>query len=450
MTRLRLILAAGDFVLALCAQYCGMVLSAASFAVLRDYPAAGLIHALFFACALVSASSVAKLYGKGHYKVSKGVLARVIASTGLALVIFAVLYLLAPHIMVAKGAAALSLLIFGLLQFFWHNYHLKLPGFSQNLLILGTGALARQLDQTLAGSNHDYLPVGFVRLPDENSVVDASRILGPVSDFAGIALQQKVHKVVVAIAEQRGVLPVTELLRCRFNGVEVVDAMSFYEEMTGKVMVGNVNPAWFIYSSGFEIDLFALYSKRALDIVFSLLGIALFWPLMLLVAAAVKLDSPGPVLFRQMRVGKNDNVFELYKFRTMREDAESESGAIWAATDDPRITRLGTFLRKCRLDEMPQFFNVLLGDMAFVGPRPERPEFVLELYQLLPYYSKRHALKPGVTGWAQVNYPYGASVEDALEKLNYDLYYIKNYSIFLDILIVMETVEVVLSGRGGR
>ena len=216
------------------------------------------------------------------------------------------------------------------------------------------------------------------------------------------------------------------------------------------MLVKTFNPGWFIYSSGFDIDLFALYFKRFLDIVFSLLGIALSWPLMILVAVAVKLDSPGPLLFRQIRVGKNEDIFEVLKFRTMREDAESQTGAVWAVTNDPRVTKVGKFLRKTRLDEIPQFFNVLRGDMAFVGPRPERPEFVLELYQLLPYYTKRHALKPGVTGWAQVKYPYGASVEDALEKLNYDLYYIKNYSIFLDILIIMETVQVVLFGKGAR
>ncbi|PLX91218.1 MAG: glycosyl transferase, partial [Desulfuromonas sp.] len=453
MSRLIFILILGDALLAIAAHYCGFWVWDSSFALLDQYPAAGLINALFFACTLLLTSSVSELYGKGHYILGKGALARVIASLGLATIIFAIIYSLAPQIMVGKGAVATSLVIFGLLQFFWHGYYpflLRFPGTSRNLLILGSGPLAEKIANSLSSKGHNYRLVGFVRPHGEPSTVDESHILGDIDELVPLALEHDIHKIVIALTEQRGVLPIGDLLKCRFNGIDVDDSMSFYEEMTGKVLVKSVNPGWFIYSAGFDIDLFALYTKRFCDIVFSLLGITLSWPLMLLVAAAIKLDSPGPIFFRQVRVGKNEETFELYKFRTMREDAEKETGAVWALKNDSRVTRIGQFLRKTRLDEMPQFFNVLRGEMAFVGPRPERPEFVLELYQLLPYYTKRHAMKPGVTGWAQVKYPYGASVEDALEKLNFDLYYIKNYSIFLDILILIETVQVVLFGKGGR
>lgn len=453
MTRLIFILIAGDFLLAILAQYCGFGVRFSTISSLEQYPAAGLVNALFFACTLLLTSSISELYGKGHYIVGKGALARVIVSLGLALIIFVILYILAPQIMVGRGVIAISLGFFGIFQFLWHAYYpflLRFPGVSSNVLILGTGDLAAQIEKTFDSKNHNYIFSGFVRPVNETSIVNETKILGDIGDLVQIALNCNTHKIVIALTEQRGVLPVGDLLKCRFHGIDVVDSMSFYEEMTGKVLVKTVNPGWFIYSSGFDIDLFALYSKRFLDITFSLIGIALSWPLMIMVAVAVKLDSPGPLLFRQVRVGKNENIFEVLKFRTMREDAERQTGAVWAVTDDPRVTRVGKFLRKTRLDEIPQFFNVLKGDMAFVGPRPERPEFVLELYQLLPYYTKRHALKPGVTGWAQVKYPYGASVEDALEKLNYDLYYIKNYSIFLDIVIIMETVQVVLFGKGAR
>lgn len=453
MTRLIFMLVMGDFLLAISAHFVGIYAASVSFSTLSEFPTVEIINALFFACILLLTSSVSELYGKGHYKVGKGALARVIASLLLALAVIGSIYFLAPQIMGAKNATVVSLVFFGFFQFLWHTYYpflIKFPGMSQNLLILGSGPLAVQVGETLANDNHNYELVGFAQSENENSVLEENQIIGRFNNLVETSSQFNVQKIVVAVSEQRGVLPIGDLLKCRFNGIDVVDAMSFFEEMTGTVQVENVNPGWFIYSSGFEISLFSLYIKRILDIVFSLIGILLSWPVMIVVALAVKLDSPGPVLYRQIRVGKNEEVFELYKFRTMNAGAEQTTGAVWASLDDPRITKVGKFLRKTRLDEIPQFFNVLKGDMAFVGPRPERPEFVLELYQLLPYYTKRHALKSGVTGWAQVNYPYGASVEDALEKLNYDLYYIKNYSIFLDILIIMETVQVVLFGRGGR
>jgi sugar transferase (PEP-CTERM system associated) len=220
--------------------------------------------------------------------------------------------------------------------------------------------------------------------------------------------------------------------------------------VAGKLLVENIQPSWFIYSSGFRNTPFRRFFKRIPDVVWSLLSILLALPLFPLVALAVKLDSPGPVLFKQQRVGEGGRDFSIFKFRTMGQDAEKTTGAVWATENDPRITRLGGILRKTRLDEIPQLFNVLRGEMSFVGPRPERSEFVTQLSETIPYYNKRHFIQPGVTGWAQICYPYGASAEDALEKLRYDLYYIKNYSILLDLSILLETVKTVIYGRGGR
>ncbi|PLX88178.1 MAG: glycosyl transferase [Desulfuromonas sp.] len=451
MSRIAVFLILVDFLIALVSGFVGQLIVSGT-PLNAESLQATTLPSLWFALAVVLSSALCELYVRRYCMFDKGVLPRVVVSFFLVLTVLGALGGGWPVFMGMK-ALLVALLLFCGLQYGLHSYSSSILGqqvLRNRVLILGTGRFAAQLTKTLNASSHRYFLVGFVKPRGELVDIDAGQILGDMDDLLSIAQQQNIHKIIIALEEQRGVLPVADLLRCRFGGIDVVDAVTFYEEMTGKVHVKSVNPGWFIYSTGFELDLLALTMKRAADITFSLVGIALTWPLMLLVALAVRLDSPGPILFRQVRVGKNEEVFELFKFRTMVEDAEAGTGAVWAQQNDPRVTRIGCFLRKTRLDELPQFFNVLKGDMAFVGPRPERPEFVLELYQLLPYYAKRHALKPGVTGWAQINYPYGASVDDALEKLNYDLYYIKNYSVFLDILIVMETVQVVLLGKGGR
>jgi sugar transferase (PEP-CTERM system associated) len=234
------------------------------------------------------------------------------------------------------------------------------------------------------------------------------------------------------------------------SGIEVIDAPSFYEELTGKLLIENITPSSFFFSDGFRITHLKRLSKRIFDILCSLAGLLVSVSFFPFIAALIKLNSRGPVFFRQKRVGELEKEFTLYKFRTMREDAEKTTGAVWAEKDDPRITSIGRFLRKMRLDELPQFYNVLRGDMSFIGPRPERPEFVKRLKEIIPYYPERHFVKPGLTGWAQIRYPYGASTEDAVEKLRYDLYYIKHLSLFLDMLIMLETVKVMLFGRGAR
>ena len=259
-----------------------------------------------------------------------------------------------------------------------------------------------------------------------------------------------VHRVIVAMEDRRGTLPVEELLDLRVTGLRVEEATSWLEKISGKIEVEQLYPSWLVFAEGFRFSTFFRLVRRLLNFSVALLGLLLALPLIPLVALAVKLSSPGPVLYRQKRVGRQGKIFYCYKFRTMRQDAEADSGATWALDDDPRITRVGKFLRASRLDEIPQLWCVLRGDMHFVGPRPERPEFVEWLSKEIPYYYVRHMVRPGITGWAQISYKYGNTLEDAREKLQYDLFYIKNASLGLDLLIMFQTIKIVLLGRGAR
>jgi sugar transferase (PEP-CTERM system associated) len=241
-----------------------------------------------------------------------------------------------------------------------------------------------------------------------------------------------------------------DILEAKFNGVDILDGPTFYEMVTGKLLIEDTNPSWFIFSSGFKTTPFKRLTKSALDRLLAGMGLLITMPLFPVIALLIKYNSPGPIFFKQSRVGEGERNFFMYKFRTMYQDAESLTGAVWAQENDPRITGIGRILRKTRLDEIPQLYNVLKGEMSLVGPRPERPEFVRKLKEIIPYYSQRHFSKPGITGWAQIRYPYGASVEDAIEKLRFDLYYIKHMSLIFDLLILLETAKVALLGRGAR
>lgn len=274
-------------------------------------------------------------------------------------------------------------------------------------------------------------------------------IIGDFNQIFSICRKNQIDRIIVALDERRGRLPLEQLLSCRMKGIRVDDGLDFSEHLAGKIAVENLYPSSLIFSNGFKGT--ALYKriKRAIDIIFSVIGFIIFSPLFLIIPLAIKLDSRGPVFYRQERVGEDGITFELLKFRSMRVDAEKD-GPVWAMEKDPRITRVGKVIRKLRFDEIPQIVNVLRGEMSFVGPRPERPFFAEKLKREIPFYYHRHAIKPGITGWAQLYYPYGASKEDALEKLKYDLYYIKNMSPFLDLTIILETIKVVLFGRGSR
>ena len=314
-------------------------------------------------------------------------------------------------------------------------------------LAAGTERRAPQGDR----SQRDRPPGNSHGLPIDSGPTNGGGDAGEDTDEGSLyALVQDcaVDLVAVALADRRSKLPTQELLRCRLAGIDVREQEEIYERITGKLAVEAMRPSYLIFNQGFSSHPWSQLAKRTVDVVIALVGILLSWPLMLLTALIVRLDSPGPILFSQERVGADGKPFTLHKFRSMRADAEKLSGPVWAQQDDPRITRSGRFIRKTRLDELPQLFNVLLGDMAMVGPRPERPPFVEELGREIPYYNQRHIVKPGITGWAQINYPYGNTTEDSLRKLQYDLFYIKNQSSLFDLSILFNTVKIILLRKG--
>jgi sugar transferase (PEP-CTERM system associated) len=323
----------------------------------------------------------------------------------------------------------------------------------ERILIIGIsdGAveLAHELERRRAALGVEI--VGFVNSePGRTHVQPASiELFEPGADIAGLVRSRHVDRVVVSLEDSRGKLPMDQLLQIKLSGgVQVNDLPSVYEEFTGKISVEHLRPSWLIFSEGFRKSRRSMFVKRAVDIVASLIGLVLGAPLMLLTAALVKLSSSGPMLYHQTRVGADGSTFTVHKFRSMVADAEATTGAVWARRNDTRITPVGRFLRRSRLDELPQLWNVLRGDMSMVGPRPERPEFVASLTEQIPFYGQRHLVRPGLTGWAQVRYTYGASVEDAMQKLQYDLFYIKNLSLALDMFILFATLKTVIQRKG--
>jgi sugar transferase (PEP-CTERM system associated) len=413
----------------------------------------GYLQVLLFVSTVIMCGYFCELYTADRRMSFAELAARLAVSIMLAFFALSAVFYAVQEIIMDRGALSLSLLILGVLQFVMRRAcrsFQELPHLAQRVMILGVGPLAEKIEQALPLSPYNYQFAGFVQPPNDKTTVAANRIVGSIDDIEEILAREKINTLIVSMTEKRGVLPVRNLLTCKLRGVEIYDSPSFYEKLTGKLLVEDIQPSWFIYSEGFRMTPFKRVWKRVLDIVFSSMGLLIVLPIFPVVAGLIKLLSPGPVFYRQLRVGEGGCEFMLFKFRTMCNDAEKETGPVWACENDPRTTRFGKYLRKSRIDEIPQLFNVLKGEMSFVGPRPERREFVEKLSVKIPYYNKRHSIKPGVTGWAQVRYPYGSSENDALEKLRYDLYYIKNYSITLDLIIVLETVKVVLFGRGGR
>jgi sugar transferase (PEP-CTERM system associated) len=321
----------------------------------------------------------------------------------------------------------------------------------QRILIMGTGHLARAVATEIVRRPELGMTVcGF--LGDDPALIGVSivnpKVVGLHTDLNRITSQQPVRKIVVELLDRRGRLPVKELLDLKTRGVSIEDATSLYERLTGKVAVENLKASWLIFSKGFEVARLVTFEKNVLSLAVSTVLGLVFLPIVPLVATLIKLDSKGPVFHGQERVGRHGKVFKLWKFRSMRQDAEVASGPVWAGAGDSRVTRVGKYLRRTRLDELPQLYNVLKGDMSLVGPRPERPYFVDQLSETVPFYHVRHAVKPGVTGWAQINYRYGNSVEDAVEKQQYDLFYIKNMSVLLDTVIIFDTIKTVLLRKG--
>ena len=324
--------------------------------------------------------------------------------------------------------------------------------FKRRVLVYGAGYAAAALTRLRrAADRHAFALVGFVQPADEERAVPSERVLESDGDLCALCERLAITEVVVAMDDRRRGFPIPELLDCRLAGIDVTELLTFLERETGRVHIDLLNPSWLIFGQGFRRDPLRLFSSRALDVLASLGVLIVALPAMALTFFAIKIEDgwQAPALYRQERVGLGGRVFKVLKFRSMRQDAEL-NGAQWAQHGDPRVTRVGAIIRKLRIDELPQVFNVLRGHMSFVGPRPERPEFVAQLAEKIPYYVQRHCIKPGITGWAQLCYPYGSSEGDALEKLQYDLYYIKNYSLLFDLAILIQTAEVVLFGKGAR
>lgn len=324
--------------------------------------------------------------------------------------------------------------------------------FPNRVLVLGTGTDAAAVKDSIHKFGPDFQIVGFFPVGTGETVcVPQNRILNSHPSLLEVAKANRVSQIVVAVGERRGGgFPLNQLLDCKLSGIKVLDLSSYFERVLGQVRLDSLRASWLVFGEGFRQDFFRTFVKRLFDIIASSALLLAASPVMFLTVVAILIESGFPILYRQERVGQAGRAFKVIKFRSMRTDAEVDGKPRWAVSNDDRVTRVGRLIRKLRIDELPQLFNVLKGDMSLVGPRPERPFFVDQLSEKIPYYAARHSIKPGVTGWAQVRYPYGASVEDAAQKLQYDLYYVKNHSLFLDLVIFLETIEVVITGRGAQ
>lgn len=448
-----ILLVIGDTIAAILAILAAIPIRFGKIPTVEDVVNLGTARILAFVVIVVFLSFLVEIYKNHHKLVVRDIAVKIGASLGVSCFVFSFLTYSNDSPMYGSDFLVSTIIIFGIFQFFCHatyRLYVKFKGFARRIVILGVGPIAEEIGAIIPESDENYFLSGYFQCSNELPHVPPENILKKTAGLYETVIREKADKIVVSLTERRGVFPFQEVMACKLAGVEVMDAPSFYEHVTGKLFLEGINPSWIIFSDGFKVSLVRKIMKRGMDVFCATIGTVLTAPFLPLIALAIKLDSSGPVFYRQERVGEKEKKFYLYKFRTMRADAELLTGAVWAQKDDPRVTRLGAFFRKCRIDELPQFFNILRGDMSMVGPRPERPEFVDTLKKQIHFYSERHFVKPGVTGWAQVRYPYGASVEDALEKLRYDLYYIKNISFAFDLMIIMETIQVVLFRRGSR
>jgi len=381
---------------------------------------------------------------------------RLLQALGLAWVALALIFYAMPTVMIGRGVSLISLPLALLLMVGWRlaiHWVLGHPELGERILIVGSGDFAIEIArETLGRPDAGFRVVGFV--DNDPALVGKSlinpKVIGLTSDLASLVRSENIDRIVVAIGDRRGQFPTQELLRLSLSGdVSIEESASFYERLTGRVLLDMIRPSWLIFSSRGRRARINELVRTIMHRSVALLGAILSLPIVIVTAILIKIESRGPVLYKQERVGKNGRVFTLMKFRSMRTDAEKD-GPVWAKMADARMTRIGRIIRKIRVDEIPQFWNILRGEMSFVGPRPERPHFIAQLAQEIEYYEQRHLIAPGLTGWAQIKYPYGASVEDARQKLQYDLYYIKNQSIALDATIMFETIKTILLGRGGR
>ena len=423
----------------------------------------GAVKILVASAAFITCMFYFDLYNSSILSNRREVFSRLIAVLGTACILLAFLYYVYPALELGRGIFAIGCLLVAVVLLLWRKLFSAInsqPQFAERALIFGDSPLALSILHELESRPELGLRVVGHILADGNGInqVNSERNESagePIEPVVGDELSRavkahRVNRIVVAMRERRGKMPVDLLLSLKSRGVLIQDGTDIYEAITGKVPIESLRLGWLLFSPGFHISRLLMIYKRIASTLLSILGLLLSLPLLPFIALAIKLSSPGPVFYRQKRVGRDGTIFYCYKFRTMCADAEADSGPTWVGDDDPRITRVGKFLRISRLDEIPQLWNVVKGDMSLVGPRPERPEFVEWLTREIPYYHLRHSIRPGITGWAQVRYKYGNSVEDAKEKLRYDLFYIKNMSPGLDFLILFDTTKTILLGRGAK
>jgi len=423
-----------------------------AYTALPDFAVQGIV----FVATLQMCFYYGDLYNLRHTQVRNERMVAVAQALGAGCLLLGTLYYVFPSLLLGRGVFFISMALVPAfiavsrvgLDRVWQAAAPK-----ENVAIMGTDSLACTVASELA-KRHDlnvrlsgFIDVRASRNGRE-TLMDQP-ILSPGDDLLALVERHEISRIIVALEDRRNALPVRDLVRLRVQGVRIEDAHSTISALTGREWLATVKPSWFVFSDGFQRSLTTIILKRAIDLAFGLIGLVVTLPITLLVAVAICLESRGPVIFRQARVGLHGKCFQVVKFRSMRLDAEM-AGAQWATTNDPRVTRLGRFLRTYRLDELPQFINVIRGEMSLVGPRPERPEFVEELRKQISYYDERHSVRPGITGWAQTQYRYGSTVEDAARKLEYDLFYLKNMSIFFDCAIILDTVGIMFSGSGAR
>jgi len=411
--------------------------------------------AMLYAAVLVTCMAALGLYQAQMREGLIGYLLRLVASFLLSLVGLSLIFYAFPDMFLGRGILIIAFIIsfLGMSALRKMTITIDPDIFKRRIVVLGTGNNASTITQLRRKADQvGFNLIGFIHVRGEADIIEPSRIINIDSSLYEFSVKNDLDEIVLAVDDRRKGFPMHELLDCKLRGIEVIDLQTFFERETGKLRVDLLHPSWLLFSDGFRRSAIHDYTKRGFDIFSSMLLLLMTWPFMLLAVIAIITESgwKSPILFRQVRVGEGGKPFQVLKLRSMRVDAEKNGAAVWATKNDSRVTKVGGFIRKVRIDELPQIFNVLKGDMSFVGPRPERPEFVVDLGERIPYYEERHHMKPGITGWAQLCYPYGSSERDALEKLQYDLYYVKNYSLFLDFLILLRTAEIVLFGKGAR
>ncbi len=413
-------------------------------------------EAIFFSVVMLLSLATVGLYQRRLRDGRAGMIARIVLGVGLGIIVINQISYTLPDLDMGKevwipvisfafiGVVCTRLLLFQVIA---------TKVLRKKVLVLGSGDKAAHIaDSMPLFGNNQFEIVGNVPLYDETKGVSANILLGAKNNLLDLATKAKADEIIVAVDNKRESFPTEALLKCKMFGIEVVDIVTFYEREAGLIKIDWISPSWFIFADGFQRGKWRKFFKKCSDVILSAILLLVFWPIMLLVSLAILIEDKGkgPLFYKQERVGENGETFELLKFRSMQVDAEKDGKAQWAQKNDRRITKVGAWSRRLRFDELPQIINVFRGEMSFVGPRPERPEFVASLAQKIPYYKERHSVKPGITGWAQVCYPYGATEQDAFQKLQYDLYYVKNNSLFLDFVILLQTAEVVLWRRGAR